>query len=238
MRKAGGNSSSAPRACRGIPRADAVTGAVKVCEIFPSIQGESSHAGYPCVFVRLSGCNLRCSYCDTAYAYDEGEYMETGKVAETASSYGIRMIEVTGGEPLLQEEARTLMTMLCDRGHDVLLETNGSLDIAGTDERVCIILDMKTPSSGMSDMMRVQNLILMRRRDDVKFVLSDIDDYLWAKAVIREHSLLERTNVLLSPVYGVLDPALLAQWIVRDALPARLNLQVHKYIFGPDVRRA
>lgn len=211
---------------------------MRVCEIFPSIQGESSHAGYPCVFVRLSGCNLRCAYCDTTYAYAEGEDLEMAKVAEIASSYGIAMVELTGGEPLLQHETRFLLKDLCDRGHGVLLETNGSLEISGLDPRVCVILDMKTPSSGMSEMMQVGNLSLLRSSDDVKFVLSDIHDYQWAKAVIREHSLLTRTNVLLSPVYGVLEPAHLARWMVEDALPARLNLQIHKYIFGPDVRRA
>lgn len=214
-----------------------MTGTVKVCEIFPSIQGESSHAGFPCVFVRLSGCNLRCAYCDTTYAYAEGEDIEIGRVAEIASSYRIRMVELTGGEPLLQGEARPLLTMLCDRGHDVLIETNGSIDISGIDHRVCVILDVKTPSSGMSEMMAAGNLARLRKRDDVKFVVSGIEDYLWAKEVIGEHSLLERTNVLLSPVHGVLDPALLAQWMIQDGLPARFNLQMHKYIFGPDIRR-
>ena len=209
---------------------------MKVCEIFSSIQGESSFAGYPCVFVRLTGCNLRCSFCDTTYAYEEGTDIPAGEVIDRVGSFGIRLVEVTGGEPLLQAEAYDLMDKLLDRGHHVLLETNGSVDISDVDRRCSIILDMKTPSSAMSGRMLLKNLELLSKKDDLKFVIGNREDYEWARDMVLKHSLQEKTNILLSPVFGLLEPSKLAAWMVEDKLEARLNLQLHKYIFGPDAR--
>jgi 7-carboxy-7-deazaguanine synthase len=207
---------------------------MKLCEIFSSIQGESSFAGYPCVFIRLSGCNLRCSFCDTTYAFAEGDDIELNEIIDKVRSFGIGLVEITGGEPLLQEEVHILMSKLLDEGFRILLETNGSMDISGIDSRVSVILDIKTPSSKMADRMIMENLDLVEEKDDVKFVICTEDDYKWVKEVIQERSLMERTNVLLSPAYGMLDPTKLVKWIIRDRINARLNLQLHKYIYGPD----
>lgn len=207
---------------------------MKLCEIFSSIQGESSFAGYPCVFIRLSGCNLRCSYCDTTYAYAEGEDIELNEIIDKVRSFGIGLVEITGGEPLLQEEVHNLMRRLLDEGYRILLETNGSMDISGVDSRVSVVLDIKTPSSKMADRMIMENLDRVEEKDDVKFVICTEDDYKWVKDVMQKRSLAERTNVLLSPAYGMLDPAELVKWMMKDRINARLNLQLHKYIFGPD----
>ncbi|MEE9523426.1 MAG: radical SAM protein [Thermodesulfovibrionales bacterium] len=207
---------------------------MKLCEIFSSIQGESSFAGYPCVFIRLSGCNLRCSYCDTTYAYAEGEDIELNEIIDKVRSFGIGLVEITGGEPLLQEEVHNLMRRLLDEGYRILLETNGSMDISGVDSRVSVVLDIKTPSSKMADRMIMENLDRVEEKDDVKFVICTEDDYKWVKDVMQKRSLSERTNVLLSPAYGMLDPAELVKWMMKDRINARLNLQLHKYIFGPD----
>lgn len=209
---------------------------MNVCEIFASIQGESSHAGFPCVFVRLSGCNLRCSFCDTIYAYGTGVDMDLPAILGKVKSFGIELVEVTGGEPLIQRETPALLEMLCDQGHAVLLETNGSCDIESVDHRVSVVLDMKTPSSGMSEKMFMKNLERVQKKDDVKFVVSSREDYEWSKKIMELYSLTKRTNVLLSPVFNMLEPEDLAQWMVTDRLNARLNLQLHKYIFGPDRR--
>ncbi|MGE5894394.1 MAG: radical SAM protein [bacterium] len=209
---------------------------MNVCEIFASIQGESSHAGFPCVFVRLSGCNLRCSFCDTSYAYGPGVEMDLPVILGKVKYYGIELVEVTGGEPLIQRETPALLEMLCNQGYAVLLETNGSCDIASVDQRVSVVLDMKTPSSGMSEKMLMKNLDRVRKKDDVKFVLSSREDYEWSKKMMERYSLAGKTNVLLSPVFNMLEPEDLAQWMVTDRLNARLNLQLHKYIFGPNRR--
>jgi len=209
---------------------------MKVCEIFASIQGESSFAGYPCVFVRLSGCNLRCTYCDTTYAYEEGTEMSPEDILTRVGSYAIPFVEVTGGEPLIQDETGSLLHSLADKGYRVLLETNGSCDISDIDQRVSVILDMKTPSSGMSDKMLTLNLTSVAMKDDVKFVISDRADYEWSVSMLRDHSLHKRTNVLFSPSFNTLHPSELALWIVTDKLPVRFNLQLHKYIFGPERR--
>ncbi|GBE00452.1 7-carboxy-7-deazaguanine synthase [bacterium BMS3Abin07] len=209
---------------------------MKVCEIFASIQGESSFAGYPCVFVRLTGCNLRCSYCDTAYAYNEGTDIELSEILEKVKPYGIKLIEVTGGEPLLQKESYGLIERLLEEGFQVLLETNGSISVENVDQRVSVILDIKTPSSSMSNRMFMKNLDLVSKKDDVKFVLGSREDYEWVKDVMEKHGFSERTNILLSPVFGSLDPAMLARWMVKDGIQARLNLQLHRYIFGSNRR--
>lgn len=204
---------------------------MKVCEIFLSIQGESSFAGFPCVFVRLTGCNLRCSYCDTAYAFEEGTDIELSEIRDKVKSFEIKIVEITGGEPLLQKETYILMRSLLDDGFRVLLETNGSMNIESLDNRVNVVLDLKTPSSNMSEKMYMRNLELLSEKDDLKFVLSDREDYDWASDLIKKYELTEKTNVLLSPVFNVLDPAVLSGWMLNDRLDVRLNLQLHKYIF-------
>jgi 7-carboxy-7-deazaguanine synthase len=209
---------------------------MKLCEIFSSIQGESSFAGFPCTFIRLSGCNLRCSYCDTTYAYDEGEDVTLSELIDKVRSFGIGLVEITGGEPLLQDEVHTLIKMLLDEGYRLLIETNGSMNISGIDSRVSVVLDIKTPSSNMADRMIMDNLDLVGIKDDVKFVIGTQEDYRWVKEIVQKRSLTDKTNVLLSPAFGILDPSELAQWMIRDRINARLHLQLHKYIFGPNKR--
>ena len=209
---------------------------IKVCEIFTSIQGESSHAGLPCTFVRLSGCNLRCVYCDTSYAYDEGTEMSVQEILERVSESGVPLVEITGGEPLLASETPGLARALLDRGFEVLVETNGSRDISVLPEGAVRIMDIKTPGSGMSGYNRAENIRLLRPSDEVKFVIGDEEDYHWSLRFIREHGLEQMCGVLLSPVHGRLDIGLLVEWMLRDRVKARLNLQLHKYIFGPDAR--
>jgi 7-carboxy-7-deazaguanine synthase len=209
---------------------------MKVCEIFSSIQGESSFSGFPCVFIRLTGCNLRCSYCDTAYAYDEGSDIKFSEILERIKSFGIGMVEVTGGEPLLQEETHSLIENLLDDGFRVLLETNGSMGIENVDKRAHIVLDIKTPSSKMSERMYMKNLECISKKDDLKFVMSNREDYDWAERLVKEYSLTQKTNVFFSPVFGILDPGILGQWIIRDRLGVRLGIQLHKFIYDPDKR--
>ena len=209
---------------------------MKVCEIFLSIQGESSYVGIPFVFVRLSGCNLRCFYCDTTYAYEEGIEMSVSEVIEKVSSFGIKFVEITGGEPLLQKESLLLIKRLLDDNYNVLVETNGSVGIKDVDSRAIIILDIKTPKSGMFDKMNLDNLKYIKDDDEIKFVLTDREDYEWAKKFIYEYNLINKCNILFSPVYGILSPEKLVEWILEDRLPIRLNLQIHKYLYGPDKR--
>ncbi len=209
---------------------------MKVCEIFASIQGESSFAGYPCVFIRLTGCNLRCTYCDTTYAYEEGTDMEISDLVKRVTAFDIDLVEVTGGEPLLQDDVHELIDRLLTAGKNVLLETNGSVSIEGIDDRVSIVLDIKTPSSGMSERMIMGNLDHLRKKDDVKFVISDKGDYEWAIEMISSYDLYGRCNVLLSPAHGSLEPSMLSKWMVEDRSKARLNLQLHKVIYGDDAR--
>lgn len=209
---------------------------MKVCEIFTSIQGESTHAGLPCTFIRLSGCNLRCSYCDTQYAYSDGADLSEDDILGQVRKAGIQLVEITGGEPLLQKEIYSLSERLLHEGCGVLLETNGSISIRGVDKRIRVILDMKTPGSGMSDRMDMTNMERLKRSDEIKFVLTGKDDYAWTKDILLQYALTERCHVLLSPVYGVLHPEALAAWMIEDKLQARLNIQLHKYIFGPERR--
>lgn len=203
-----------------------------VTEIFESIQGEGSRAGLPCAFIRLSGCNLRCSYCDTRYAYEGGEEMTAEQAVEKLSEFGLPLVEVTGGEPLLQPACGKLLERLLAKGLTVLLETNGTLDISVVDKRVIKVMDLKCPSSGVTDQIRWGNLEHLGPRDEVKFVVADRRDYDWSKAIIAREKLAERCNVLLGPVFGQLEPGTLAGWMVSDKLPARLQLQLHKIIWG------
>ena len=212
--------------------------ALKVNEIFYSIQGESSYAGLPCVFVRLTGCNLRCSYCDTQYAYDEGDLMEIGEILKRVASYKCPLIEVTGGEPLIQKETPSLIHSLLEAGYEVLLETNGSQDIGQADERCVKIVDIKCPTSGEEGKSDLKNLARLTDRDEVKFVIGAREDYDYAKKIL---DLMDRnpsgiTRVHFSPVFGKMDPGILTKWILEDHLDVRLHLQLHKIIWDPENR--
>lgn len=205
---------------------------LEICELFYSIQGESSYAGYPCFFIRLAGCNLRCSYCDTRYAY-EGESCSysISRILAALEPYPGVMVEVTGGEPLLQEGVYPLFDELLAANRTVLLETNGSFSLERVPAGVVRIVDMKCPGSGMHKKMVIDNLGLLGRRDEVKFVLSSRDDYDWAAALLARHSINEQTTVTFSPVMTKLPAATLAAWILADRLPVRLRLQLHTMIW-------
>ena len=208
---------------------------LKVCEVFASIQGESTHAGMPCAFVRLSGCNLRCRWCDTTYAYDNGLEREIDELAAEALAFGLPLVELTGGEPLLQAETPALAERLLCAGVTVLVETNGSQDISVLPEAAIAIVDMKGPSSGEATRMDTANLDRLRPRDEVKFVIGGREDYAHMLSLLPRINTL-RNVVNASPLYGALPPATLVQWIVADRLPVRLNLQQHKYIWPPETR--
>jgi 7-carboxy-7-deazaguanine synthase len=209
------------------------TDTLVIHEIYRSVQGESSFAGRPCAFVRLSGCNLRCSWCDTPQAFTGGTRIARSEVAARALALATPLVLVTGGEPLLQSAVLPLMSELCDAGKTVLVETSGERDIAGVDPRVHRVVDLKAPGSGESHRNRWANLALLTPRDEIKIVLRDRSDYEWARAVIARERLAERVNeVLLSCVHGVLDPRVLVEWVLADGLPVRVQLQLHKYIWG------
>jgi 7-carboxy-7-deazaguanine synthase len=208
---------------------------LKVNEIFKSIQGESTYAGLPCTFIRLAGCNLRCTYCDTNYAYYHGRELSDEEIISKIEEYGVKYVEFTGGEPLLQEETPQLVKTLLDKGYNVLIETNGSICIGCLDKRLTIIMDIKTPKSGMSERMNFKNLEFLKETDEIKFVLMDESDYIWAKNLIANNNLFDKfKNILMSPAYGILSPKALASWILRDNLPVRVQLQIHKYIWAPE----
>jgi 7-carboxy-7-deazaguanine synthase len=201
-------------------------------EIYASIQGESTHAGRPCVFIRTAACNQRCNYCDTAYAFTGGEALHIDEVVDRALSCGIPLVELTGGEPLLQPLLPELCRRLLDAGCEVLLETGGSHDISPVPEGVCRILDLKTPGSGEETANDYGNLGRLRRGDEVKFVLTSREDYDWATGLVRRERLADRTTVLYAPAWGRVDAAELAGWILSDRLEVRLNVQLHKYVWG------
>jgi 7-carboxy-7-deazaguanine synthase len=208
-----------------------------VNEIFHSIQGESTHSGRPCVFVRLTACDLRCSWCDTPYAFHEGRKVSVDDVVAQVRSYGCGLVEITGGEPLLQRDVYPLMRSLVDHGHEVLIETGGHVSVAEVPEEVVRIIDVKCPGSGEAGRTHWPNLEALRPRDEVKFVIRDRADYDYARGIVEQHALVSRAAaVLFSPVHGVLPAAELAAWILADRLPVRLQLQAHKYIWGADVR--
>ncbi len=211
---------------------------LSVCEIFASIQGESSRAGLPCAFVRLSGCNLACLWCDTAYAREGGTPLEAAEAASRVAAFGLPLVEVTGGEPLLQAGTPFLVKLLLDGGSEVLVETNGSLDISVLDRRAVVILDVKCPGSGEDGGNLWKNLENLAPHHEVKFVLADRADYDYAKAVMERfpRTFAPGREVHLSPVFGALSPRLLASWILADRLPARLALQLHKLIWDPETR--
>ena len=205
-------------------------------EIFHSLQGESSWAGLPCVFVRLTACNLRCSWCDATYSFREGTPMSLGDVIVKVLEFDCPLVEITGGEPLLQPNVFPLMTRLCDLGKRVLLETSGSADVSAVDPRVIKIMDLKCPGSGMAGQNRFDNLRSLDKKDEVKFVIADRADYEWAKQAVAEHQLPSVCTVLFSPVWEKLPLRALADWILADRLPVRLQTQWHKYIWGADAR--
>ncbi|MGP1609435.1 MAG: 7-carboxy-7-deazaguanine synthase QueE [Burkholderiales bacterium] len=205
---------------------------LKISEIFFSLQGETSRAGLPTVFVRLTGCPLRCVWCDTEYAFAGGRNMTQAEVLAEVARHGAHWICVTGGEPLAQKACLPLLSALCDAGYEVSLETSGALDIAGVDPRVSRIVDLKAPGSGELDKNRWKNLALLTARDELKFVLKDRGDYEWARDTIRELHLDTLCPLLVSPVQGDLEPRLLADWVLADRLPVRFQLQLHKLLWG------
>jgi 7-carboxy-7-deazaguanine synthase len=207
-----------------------------VNEIFHSIQGESSHTGRPCVFVRLTYCNLRCTWCDTAYAFEEGSRMSVEAILSRVESFRCGLVEVTGGEPLMQEGVNDLFKALCEQGYEVLVETSGSLDISGIDGRVKRIVDFKCPGSGMLKKNLWSNIAALKPQDEVKFVILDRGDFDWAVARIREHRIDRLSTVLMSVVYGELEPLDLARWMLEEGINARFQLQTHKYIWEPSAR--
>lgn len=207
---------------------------LKISEIFASIQGESTNAGLPCAFVRLSGCNLRCVYCDTKYAYADGREMTLDEVVKAVESLNLPLVEITGGEPLMQEGAHELVAGLLDGGYQVMIETNGSRPISELDTRVMVVMDVKTPGSGVSGSMRFENFEALKPIDNVKFVITSEGDYLWSRSIIRDFDLNKRCSVLMSAAHGMVEYRDLAEWIMRDRLPVRFNMQLHKHIWGAD----
>lgn len=202
-----------------------------VNEIFKSIQGESTYAGIPCVFVRLTGCNLRCAYCDTVYAYDDGKYMPLGEIVAGIESYHCKNVCVTGGEPLLQKNVGVLLSQLHNNGYRIFIETNGSVNIDLSPEYVIRIIDIKCPGSNMHQNMDWRNIERLRPEDEVKFIISSKEDYEWSKNVMIEHDLARKSTVLFGVACGKLGPEILAEWILDDNLDVRLQLQLHKYIW-------
>ena len=205
---------------------------LRVNEIFHSLQGEADAVGYPTVFVRLTGCPLRCQYCDTAYAFHAGEWLDLESILETVRGYGTEYVCVTGGEPLAQPNCLRLLERLCDLGFHVSLETSGALDIAAVDKRVSRVVDVKTPGSHEAARNRIDNFGLLTPRDQLKFVICSREDYDWSKAFLHEHGLPERTRILFSPSYNEVSPRALADWILADRLPVRFQLQLHKVLWG------
>ena len=209
---------------------------LRVNEIFKSIQGESTYAGIPCVFIRLTGCNLRCSYCDTTYAYDEGSVMSLGEIISTINGYGCKNVCITGGEPLLQESINELINLLKKNHFNVYIETNGSLNIDVLPKGIVRIVDIKCPGSGMEQETDWQNIKRLKRKDEVKFIISSRRDYEWAKRVTEKFKILDRATVLFGLVHEKLKPKTLAGWILKDGLDVRFQLQLHKIVWSDKTR--
>ncbi len=210
----------------------AVGSRLKITEIFRSIQGESASVGWPTVFVRLTGCPLRCHYCDTAYAFHGGQWMTVPAVVDAVAAQSVRHVCVTGGEPLAQKSCHTLLTALCDAGYRVSLETSGAIDVSAVDPRVVKVMDLKTPDSGESQRNLWDNLRHLNAQDEIKFVICSREDYDWASGIVRERQLDRLCTVLFSPSQGQLAPAMLADWVLADGLPVRFQLQLHKVLWG------
>jgi len=205
---------------------------LRVSEVFLSIQGETSRTGLPTVFIRLTGCPLRCRWCDTTYSFQGGETIALEELLRQIAAFGVGTVCVTGGEPLAQKGCPALLAALCDEGYSVSLETSGAYDIAAVDPRVSRIVDIKPPESGESERNLWDNIPLLNARDEVKFVLANRADYDWARVAVRQHELIARCPVLFSPVQGELDPQQLAEWILADRLPVRMQVQLHKILWG------
>jgi 7-carboxy-7-deazaguanine synthase len=215
-----------------MPKQPAQAARLKITEIFYSLQGEARNVGLPTVFVRLTGCPLRCSYCDTAYAFSGGEWMDIAAIIENIKQYKTSHITVTGGEPMAQTDCVELLKQLCDLSYDVSLETSGAILLEAVDERVIKILDVKTPASNEHDKNRFENFALLNSQDQLKFVICDENDYLWSKQIIGQHQLENRCEILFSPSADQLDARTLADWILRDQLNVRFQIQLHKYLWG------
>ncbi|MBN2372003.1 MAG: radical SAM protein [Vicinamibacteria bacterium] len=204
---------------------------LKINEIFFSIQGEGSRAGRPCVFVRLTGCPLRCSYCDTRHAFEKGEDLDEREILEKIERFPCRLVELTGGEPLAQPDVFPFASRLLDAGWEVVIETSGHVSLEGLDPRAVVIMDIKTPGSGQTQHMEWRNLDLLRSQDEIKLVLVDRSDFDWARDLIRREPVASRCTVLFAPAYGRLEPGLLGRWILDHGLPVRLQVQLHKYLW-------
>ena len=209
----------------------------RITEIFYSLQGETRTIGLPTVFVRLTGCPLRCGYCDTAYAFTGGEKMEIADIVKQVSAYNPRYVTVTGGEPLAQQSCHELLSALCDLGVEVSLETSGAIDITDVDPRVVCVMDLKTPKSGEESKNIYGNIAKLKTQDQLKFVICDRGDYDWARQKLVEYELSERCEILFSPIHGELKPSDLADWIIEDNLPVRMQVQLHKYLWGDEQGR-
>ena len=209
---------------------------MKIAEIFTSIQGESTFCGFPCTFIRVTGCNLRCRYCDTPYAFEGGEELKLNHILNKVREAGISLVELTGGEPLLQEECYLIIKLLLEEGYTVLLETNGSVSLQKVDSKVIKIVDFKCPSSGMSAHMDFSNITYLDQKDEVKFVIGNRGDFDWSREIIDRYRLIEKCKVLISPVFSKLEAREVARWILEERLCVRLQLQLHKFIW-PELNR-
>lgn len=210
---------------------------LRITEIFYSLQGESSTVGYPTVFIRLTGCPLRCGYCDTTYSFTGGEWQSLDEIMAQVSRYKTRFVTVTGGEPLAQKACLELLERLCDQDYQVSLETSGALDVSVVDARVVKVVDIKTPASGEVEKNLYSNIEYLSARDEVKFVICNRDDYDWSKAIVDQYQLVERCEVLFSPVQGDMSATELADWMIEDQLPVRFQIQLHKYLWGNEAGR-
>ena len=204
---------------------------IKINEIYLSIQGESTHTGLPCIFIRLTGCNLRCSWCDTAYAFHEGKNMSIDEILQKVENFGIHLVEITGGEPLMQDNVYTLMKRLIEKGYKVMLETGGSISLERVPKDVIKIMDLKCPGSGEQEKNNLDNLKLLAPHDEVKFVILDKKDYEWSRDIIKRYKINETAHILLSPVFDKLELKEMVKWILEDRLPVRLQTQLHKIIW-------
>jgi len=204
---------------------------IKINEIYLSVQGESTHTGLPCIFIRLTGCNLRCSWCDTAYAFYEGTNMSIDEILQKVESFGIHLVEITGGEPLMQDNVYTLMKRLIERGYKVMLETGGSISLKRVPKDVIKIMDLKCPGSSEQEKNNLDNLKLLAPHDEVKFVILDKKDYEWSRDIIKKYKINETAQILLSPVFEKLELKEMVKWILEDQLPVRLQTQLHKIIW-------
>ena len=204
---------------------------IKINEIYLSVQGESTHTGLPCIFIRLTGCNLRCSWCDTAYAFHEGKNMSIDEILQKVENFGIHLVEITGGEPLMQDNVYTLMRRLIEKGYKVMLETGGSISLERVPKDVIKIMDLKCPGSGEQEKNNLDNLKLLAPHDEVKFVILDRKDYEWSRDIIKKYKINETAHILLSPVFDKLELKEMVKWILEDRLPVRLQTQLHKIIW-------